>query len=273
LTTAPRELLVRQLWTELAKELGRVLTFTEIATLFYEYGIITQPERPFGVYAGSKESYSLERLAAAGDTTLFLTEGIPRIIGETLNDVGGGICLNFEVLARPLRNAGYTIETLEVGDEEDGYYELYSCLPPKELAPDSLQAAPSISAIGLRTSDTYINVLLDELNDNLRNNNLNASALLTRKILTRAVQYSFDRKGERDSLKTEAGDDKELNAMLEMCKQRFKISAQVMSRAQSTKWLGDSANHSYFVRVSEFDVIAATTGLRLFLEELELISD
>lgn len=41
-----------------------------------------------------------------------------------------------------------------------------------------------------------------------------------------------------------------------------------MSRVRSAKWIGDSANHSYKVKINTTDVETATTGLRLFLDEI-----
>lgn len=48
----------------------------------------------------------------------------------------------------------------------------------------------------------------------------------------------------------------------------LKISHIVMAKVKISKWIGDSANHSYKLKINESDVELAATGLRIFLEEV-----
>jgi hypothetical protein len=45
----------------------------------------------------------------------------------------------------------------------------------------------------------------------------------------------------------------------------YGLASQVMSRVTSAKWIGDSANHGYRVKINEADLEHSVTDLRLFL--------
>ena len=106
------------------------------------------------------------------------------------------------------------------------------------------------------------------MNDCLDRGNKNAAALLIRKIIQQSVFIAMHKRQKEVKLKTPSGDDVGLHLALDRCRQEYGLSSQVMSRITSAKWIGDSANHSYRVKVNEADLDRAITGLRLFLQEI-----
>jgi len=110
--------------------------------------------------------------------------------------------------------------------------------------------------------------LVDELNECLQRENRNAAALLMRKIIGQAVYVAMAKRGKEDELRDEDGNDLDLSAALKKCKVACGVSAQVMGRVTSAKWIGDTANHSYRVRVTDDDLERAATGMTLFLREI-----
>ena len=81
--------------------------------------------------------------------------------------------------------------------------------------------------------------------------------------MTISCFISLDKIGKSSDL-----EGKELNEALSMVQKELKISDRVMSKVKSAKWIGDSANHSYKIKINESDVEVAATGLRIFLEEV-----
>lgn len=110
--------------------------------------------------------------------------------------------------------------------------------------------------------------LVDELNDCLDRHNRNAAALLMRKIINQAVFVAMAKRGKEGELRKGNGDDLDLSAALQKCKEVCGVSGQVMGRVTSAKWIGDTANHSYRVKVTDEDLERAVTGMTLFLREV-----
>lgn len=69
-------------------------------------------------------------------------------------------------------------------------------------------------------------------------------------------------------LKGKDGVDVELSTALGTCAREFGISRQTIGRVRSAKWIGDSANHSYRVKITRGDLDECVTALRLLLAEI-----
>lgn len=233
-------------------------TFEEIADLFYEVGVISKPERPYGTYEGTKRDYAREKLVEAPDLDLFLQVTVPKVVAEC--DVEGIGVASVEQIMQQL---GYTLS-------DDGRkHGIADYLPPGNL--------PSTNATGgehpekridLPDLPAAVQTLIDELEDNLTRGNLNAAALLTRKIIQEAVFIAMQKTGKAGALKDKDGAEVDLAVALARCQQAFGLSNQVMSRITSAKWIGDSANHSFRVKISDADLDRTVTGVRLFLQEI-----
>ncbi len=261
--TSPNTTL-RQLYLELARQLPSVFTFKELAGIFYKHGIIQSPESPYPSYEGSKYDYILNKLSEAQHNEDFL-RGVPGIIF----DFDEGLVessLETSQIHWLLKKMGY-IQSKEADDHGVTLLE----------APDDLSMYANTQTIALQTNErrlvqpnlpTTIQGLVDELNDNISRGNVNAAALLVRKVLTNACFLAMKKAGKETALKNTLGEDLELNTVINLCQQEFKISSKVMARIRSAKWIGDSANHSYLLRINEADVETAITGLRLLLAEL-----
>lgn len=155
---------------------------------------------------------------------------------------------------------------------KDSPDEFPGLIPPKELLPLASKIAveetksseqipgPKINPSGLPEE---IQEMVKELNDNYIRKNLNSCALLVRMILTKSTYIGMKQLGKENLI-----ENVELSKSLEIVGQHYKISSQVMARARSTKWISDSANHSYRLKINEADVESMTTGLRLLLGEI-----
>ena len=257
-TNREKELLLRQLYTLIASEMQKTFTFKEIAEWFYNYGIIEIPEDPYPDYDGSKYDYVLEKILNAKDNTNFLVKMVPELFFDLKYIKVGGETSRMEYL---LKQIGYRI----VLYKKDG---LFYVSPPKNLKGFVKKNKQTKKIINVSNLPREIADLVRELNDNTSKPNVYACALLSRKIITMAVYISLNKISKGHLLKNKLGDDLELNKMLNVAKQELKISDQIMSRVKASKWIGDSANHSYKVQINENDIHTCIIGLRLFLEEL-----
>jgi hypothetical protein len=249
----------RRLYVELGELLDGHLSPQEVADLFYEYGVTETPDPPESV--DSVRDYTIETLHNRLATTDFLRHGLPKTVLE-LDLAGfdvGAICGQMEIL-------GYSLE------ETPKVTEAASYLPPKRLPRTPMPAFRATKASGQRIASAglpnALQTLITELNDNLTRDNLNASALLIRKIISQAVYLAMAKRGKEGELKQANGDDLDLAAALHRCKEVCQVSGQVMARVTSAKWIGDTANHSYRAKVSVDEVERAVTGLTLFLKEV-----
>jgi hypothetical protein len=136
--------------------------------------------------------------------------------------------------------------------------------------PDAVPAlrTPSHHRLEAENLPPFVNELVEEFNDSLGRGNRNAAALLSRKILHTAIFTAMQRKDKGDDLTNTEGEEVDLRVALARCSSEYGISQQVQSRVTSAKWIGDSANHSYRLRINQADVDQLTTGLRLFLAEV-----
>lgn len=248
-----KQQIFRRLLNEFATKLAESMTFNQIGKLFFESGIIDNPEKPYGKYSGSKSDYVMEKLLASQNK-----DGFPEMLSSiqfNLCYASNGPLLSDKDLVRWMIILGYK----QIVDAPDGDPSL---VPPDKLVTVGRQKEVH-KRIVIDNLASNINVLIEELNDNLDRNNPNASALLIRKILTLSCFISLDKIGKSSGL-----EEKELNEVLSITQEELKISSRVMSKVKSAKWIGDSANHSYKVKINESDVEVAATGLRIFLEEI-----
>lgn len=246
-----RQSVLRRLFSEFATSLSNSMTFNKIAKVFFESGIIDSPEKPYGVYSGSKSDYVLEKLLKAQNK-----DGFPEMLSTIQFDLcylSGGPLINDESLVSLMKLLGYK----QNQNDPD----------PSLIAPDILPQVVESQKIGkrmvLENLPSNVSELVNELNDNVERNNPNASALLIRKILTLSCFIALDKIGKSSLL-----EDKELNDTLSIVQKELKISQIVMAKVKSSKWIGDSANHSYKIKINESDVEVAITGLRIFLGEI-----
>jgi len=249
--------LLRKLFVETAKQMQKSYTFNEIAGMFFQYGIIDIPEKPYGAYSGSKYDYVLDRLTNTKNIDGFL-DMISEVWFELSNIRSEGNSSQIEWL---LRKLGFT-ESIEKNCPSIYYLE-----PPKNFL-ISQKNNDSLKRIDISNIPTEIQKLISELNDNTLRKNVYACALLIRKIITLTVFIALRKKGKETLLKDATGNDIELNRSLSILKTELKISDHIMSKVISAKWIGDSANHSYQVRINNSDIEIALTGLRIFLEEV-----
>jgi hypothetical protein len=260
-TTSPA-ILLRRLIPEIATVMQEDYTFRDIAEMFYEVGVIQQPESPYGSYDGNKREYVMEKLHEADSLDDFLRETVPRVVFN--RDFEGPRPAG---LIHTLKQLGYELD--EQGREED--WALYSA-PGGDLpalkAPAGKSPAPTTKRIDLPGLPNDVQELVDELNDNLARGNKNAAALLSRKIIQQSIYIAMSKRQKASLLKAANGDDVDLSVALARCGQEYGLGSQVMSRVTSAKWIADSANHSYRVKVNEADLDHSVTGLRLFLQEL-----
>lgn len=232
-------------------------TFEQIADLFYEVGVIPAPESPYGKYDGTKRDYVREKLNDASDLALFLQVTVPKVVFDS--DIEG---MDVSDATWIMKKLGFTLS--DAGEEHG--VEDYT-------APDPLPtASPTGNDPGKRIDlpdlPGTLQTLIDELEDNLNRQNRNAAALLTRKIVQEAVFIAMDRRKKANALKDANGDDLDLEKALARCKQEYGLSGQVVSRVTGAKWIGDSANHSFRVKVNDADLNQTVVGIRLFLEEV-----
>lgn len=254
---------LRELCSEMAALMQAMYTFKEIADKFYAAGVIPSPESPYPSYDGNKRDYVLEKLHAANDLETYLRHTVPEVIVDA--DLEGGPSTSRAEFL--LQRLGYTQDPDDVGVQHGvPYYTAPERLPVSSLV--AAPARPTTRRIELSDLPGVVQELVDELEDCLARENWNAAALLTRKIIHQAVFVAMRRRGKADELRSATGDDLELNAALGRCAREYGLSSQVLSRVTSAKWIGDSANHSYRVRVTPADLETAVTGVRLFLQEV-----
>jgi hypothetical protein len=167
-----------------------------------------------------------------------------------------------------MKKLGYYLDPDDEGAMEHGFA---SYLAPDTFPDDLVRSQKKASAsaeIVIPDLPPTVQELVEELNDNLDRDNRNASALLIRKIIHQAVFIAMDKRQKGSQLKKQNGDDVDLSVAIAKASQEYGLSSQVVARVTSAKWIGDSANHSYRVKVTESDLEKAATGLRLFLGEL-----
>jgi hypothetical protein len=262
--------LLRQLFREMSKLMPEQGTFKEIAGDFYEVGIIDAPEDPWneGTYE-YKAPYVLDRLNEAyqsgKDLEDFLRVTVPRVVFNA--DLEGG-SWSLDPVERLLRQLGYYKDP----EDEAVKHGVRSYTPPDTFpfptARADSSAQTSSRRIDIEGLPKDVQELVDELEDCLARKNRNAAALLTRKIIHKAIFIAMSRQEKADLLKTDTGDDVELSTALGRCASECGVSRQVVSRVTSAKWIGDTANHSYRMKVTDGDLDTAVTGVRLFLAEV-----
>jgi hypothetical protein len=264
-TDAPIVVL-RQLFREMAVLMQGTGTFKDIADRFYEVGLIDAPESPYPDYEGTKRDYVMEKLHCAmqsgKDLDAFLRTTVPHVVYDA--DMEGIHTGRAEFLMRTL---GYykdpTSEAVQHGLADYTAPETFRL--PTVSQPSGRATSRRIEIPDLPAA---IQELVDELEDCVARRNRNAGALLTRKIIHRSVGIAMQRRGRVQSLRTTEGEPVDLSVALSKCAQEYGIPNQVISRVRSAKWIGDSANHSYSVKVTDGDLDTAVTALRLFLPEV-----
>jgi len=250
-TTINKQSVLRRLLNEFAERLSNSMTFNQIAKTFFESGVIDSPEKPYGKYLGSKADYVLEKLLSAQSKS-----GFP----EMLSAIQFDLCY---AARGPIVDDSYIVSLMGLlGYEREDENDDPSLTAPENL-PQVTEVKNSSKRIILENLPSNINELIDELNDNIERRNLNSCALLIRKILTLSCFIVLDKISKSNLL-----DDKELNDALSIVQQELKVSKIIMAKVKSSKWIGDSANHSYKIKINESDVEVAVTGLRIFLEEV-----
>ena len=264
-TDLPTAVQVRRLYTEISQIMATLYSAKEIADIFYEVGIISQPESPsWSSYFERRRDYVLDGLHTAPDTDDFLSIVVPRVVFEAANTG-----MNVSSVVSAMKALGYVASN---GVNQNGVakYKPPSSFPSlageptADNAPSKRPEVPRLQLPGLPPS---IQELVDELNGCLDQGLLNAAALLTRKIIHQAVFVAMQQRGRGAELMKD-GTDLDLSVALERCKQEYGITRQTMARITSAKWIGDSANHSYRVKVHQGDLDQNVTGLRLFLGEI-----
>jgi hypothetical protein len=152
-----KQLILRRLLNELASLLSQSMTFNQIAKIFFESGIIDTPERPYGVYPGSKSQYSLEKLMSAQNEVEF-PEMLHKIYFDLCWDQEGPEISGNSIL--PLMEAlGY--EAKEEKEGWDPFLKVPNRLPSLNI---TNKTQGRIKTDNLPSSLTQ---LLNELNDNL----------------------------------------------------------------------------------------------------------
>jgi hypothetical protein len=201
----------------------------------------------------------LEKLHDAPDLGSFLSYTVPRVV------------VDCHLQGRYVGGATWAMTKLGNKQTEEGRrhgVEDWEAPAPSSLPNTAGGGSASKKRIDLPDLPRPIQTLVEELEDNLNRENHNAAALLSRKLIQEAVFVSMHRKDKADDLRDRSGDGVDLSVALARCQQEYGLSGQVMGRITSAKWIGDSANHSYRVRVTEADLDRAVTGLRLFLQEV-----
>jgi hypothetical protein len=255
----PATVYLRRLFAEIATLMQAEYTFQGIADLFYEVGVIEKPEKPYPDYEGNKRDYVLEKLHEADDLGSFLSYTVPRVI------------LDCDLEGRNVDGATWVMMMLGYEKTEEGKkhgVEDWEAPAGSSLPRSAGGGSKSKRRIDLPDLPGPVQTLVDELEDNLDRENLNAGALLTRKLIQEAVFIAMHRRKKADALRDQSGDEVDLSVALGRCQQEYGLSGQVMGRITSAKWIGDSANHSYRVKVTDSDLDRSITGIRLFLQEV-----
>jgi hypothetical protein len=244
--------------------MAKLYTFEEIGDMFYEVGLIPGP----GSFEGrenERREFAVQQLHHAENTDEFLRVIVPRVVfkaqmkRETITE-----------LLSTMQALGY-VRSSTVNISGVGRYEPPASFPALTVRtpPAKLASAPAQQPrIQLPDLPSSIQELVDELNDCLSRGHHHAAALLTRKIIDQAIFIAMRRRRKESELQNAAGEEVGLKVALEKCQQEYKFSNQAKGRITSAKWIGDSANHSYRVKVNEGDLDQTVTGVRLFLQEI-----
>lgn len=253
------ERLWRKLYTEFAVLLDLHYTDQEVVDLFYEYGVIDAPTVPAGMK--SIRDYVIETLHHGYAIPGFLRAGVPKVVFDLDMEEA-----SVDAITGAMEGLGYELEAAAAEANIASYK------PPKRLPRQPMSPYRPPKGAGSRVVvpglTGELQGLVDELNDCLDRQNRNAAALLTRKIISQAVFVAMAKRGKEDDLRNDNGDDLDLSAALRKCKEVCGVSGQVMGRVTSAKWIGDTANHSYRVKVTDEDLERAVTGMALFLREV-----
>ena len=253
------ERLWRRLYTEFAVLLDLHYTDQQVVDLFYEYGVIDVPTVPAGMK--SIRDYVIETLHNGHAIPGFLRVAVPRVVFNLDMEKA-----NVDAITGQMEGLGYELEAVAAEANVASYK------PPKRLPRQPLPLYRPLKGANSRVVvpglTGELRDLVDELNDCLDRQNRNAAALLMRKIIGQAVFVAMTKRGKEGELRKDNGDDLDLSAALRKCKEACGVSGQVMGRVTSAKWIGDTANHSYRVQVTDEDLERAVTGMTLFLREI-----
>jgi hypothetical protein len=253
------ERLWRRLYTEFAVLLDLHYTDQQVVDLFYEYGVIDAPTVPAGMK--SVRDYVVETFHNGHAIPGFLRAAVPRVVFELdMEEV------SVDAIRAPMEGLGYELEAAAAKANVASYR------PPKRLprrpTPPYRPPKGANGQVVVPGLTGELRDLVNELNDCLDRQNRNAAALLTRKIISQALFVAMAKRGREGELRKDNGDDLDLSAALRKCKEVCEVSGQVMGRVTSAKWIGDTANHSYRVKVTDEDLERAVTGMTLFLREI-----
>jgi hypothetical protein len=258
---------VRGLYTQISRLIAKLYSFEEIGDMFYEVGLIPAPGS-FRGDEGKRREFVVHHLHHAENTDEFLRVIVPRVVFKAQMKRE-----NVAELLAAMQALGYarssTVNIDGVGryDPPVSFPALSATTAAAKLASASPPAPAQQPRIQLPDLPSSIQELVDELNDCLSRGNHHAAALLTRKIIDQAIFIAMRRRQKESELQNAAGEEVGLKIALERCQQEYKFSHQVKGRITSAKWIGDSANHSYRVKVNEGDLDQTVTGVRLFLQE------
>ena len=227
--------------------------------------MIDSPRNPYGSYPGNKREYVHEMLSNAPDLETFLRTTVPYVVVDCEIEPPSPSTQRLRFVMEKL---GYQLDPEDDWAGATNSYVASASFPPELLSMSGGSKPPPGIAIEIPDLPGDVQELIDELNDNLNRDNKNAAALLTRKIIDKAVFIAMDKRGKSGLLKTKTGEDVGLGVAIAKCAQEYGLTNQAVGRVTSTKWIGDSANHSYRVKVNEGDLERAVIGLRLLLEEI-----
>lgn len=262
----PKGQQAERLWRRFFSEFGLLIQqnydWQEMADLFHEWDMI---DRPTIEYDGTKRDFVIDLLSGTRWTKEFLKIGVPRVVFAV--DMEG---TSTEQIAYAMERLGYRL------DEDGQKHGVASYEPPTRLprlpyhrsSPAATPEPTPKDVVSIPELPSELLEYVKELNDNLARGNKNAAALLTRKIISQGIFVAMSKRGKEAELKTTEGDDLDLGLALKRCKQACGVSAQVMGRVTSAKWIGDTANHSYVVKVTEDELERCVTGMTLFLREV-----
>lgn len=257
----------KNLIIETSRVLQQHLTFREIADLFYRGGIIEKPENPWPAFQGTKYDYALERLAGAKDVRVFFREILPELFA--------GIDMEYSEsstasLVWAAKKVGYKINKIEevqgIPDHDEIWVEYRVLVPPKELAEIAESIVDKQEYISTTSIfPSHINKLLGQMNIAVSNECWDAAALLIRRIIFLASVISAKQNNYHDKLLKDR-DYIELSSILgAVSRNNPDINAQLLSRIQAAKWMGDYANHLKNWKASETEVQVSLVSLRAFL--------
>lgn len=266
---------LRRLFTEMSKLMPSYLTFREIAYEFYEVGLIDTPESPYETGRWNyKSEYVMQKLNDAlhdgRDFDDFLRVTVPKVVCHV--DVEGeGSVASIEPL---LRQMGYRVSVLgEVHGVADydapDEFSLTRLGQEKKSEDNPPKRVKHIDVPGLPAS---VQALVDELDGCMAAGYLNASALLTRRIIKLVVFVAMAKRGQQARL-LDDGKEVGLATAINRCANEYSLSKQKVDRITTAKWIGDEAHHGNpHFKVTESDLDKTLTGVRLFMQAV-LASD